>query len=89
VLIELGVVAILAGVVWIGIRVAVGGRVSTPGAVGPASRPRAGAALFRVPDRRRLPPIPSTRGYDRPADIHLPDNRILDPPREIEGRLGE
>jgi len=88
-LIELGVIFVVASLAWIGFRVAVGCRVSTPGAARPRLAPRTGAGLFRVADRRHLPPVVTTRGYDRPADIQLPDDHILDPPRQIEGRLGE
>ena len=86
---ELAVLIVLVLLIWGGLRAAVGPRIPMPGSARRGPAPRRDAHLFQVADRRRLPPVGTASGYNRPADIRLPDDRILDPPREIEGRFGE
>lgn len=51
---------------------------------------KAGDALFRVPNRQARQGIrtPGLAPYHRPPDL-LPDDEVIQPPRQIAGRNGE
>lgn len=56
------------------------------------SRPhtKSGDALFRVPNWQTRPGtgVPRLAPYHRPPDL-LPDDEVIQPPRQVAGRNGE